>query len=90
MPLAPEYAAMFAAMAEQPGSAISEMTPAQAREVYRMMRPANPDLTVGTVADATCPGQGDQSMIGRVQMNDDAINVRLSADKSSLWQRKIM
>lgn len=56
MPLAPEYAAMFAAMAEQPGPAIADMTPVQAREVYRLMRPANPDLTVGSVQDNTCPG----------------------------------
>ncbi|MFK7914126.1 MAG: alpha/beta hydrolase [Pseudomonadales bacterium] len=63
MPLAPEYAAMFAAMAEQPGPSISEMSPAQARELYRMMRPVNPDLSVANVEDATCPGP-DGNAIG--------------------------
>lgn len=56
MPLAPEYAAMLAELAAQDGPAISDLTPEQAREVYRMMRPANPDLPVGTVQDRRIPG----------------------------------
>ncbi|MGI9325029.1 MAG: alpha/beta hydrolase [Pseudomonadales bacterium] len=56
MPLAPEYAAMFAQLAEAPGPAISEMTPGEAREMYRAMRPLNPELPVANVAEQSCPG----------------------------------
>ena len=47
---------MFAALGDSPGPRITEMTPAQAREMYRLARPANPDITVGAVADRKIPG----------------------------------
>ncbi len=51
MPLAPEYEAMFAALAAEPGPKISELSPAEGREMYRMMRPVNPELAIGSVED---------------------------------------
>ncbi len=56
--LAPEYAAMFAQLAEAPGPAIVDLSPADARVMYRAMRPVNPDIEVGNVRNATCPGPG--------------------------------
>ncbi|MFW6093356.1 MAG: alpha/beta hydrolase [Pseudomonadota bacterium] len=56
MPLAPEYQAMLAELAAQEGPAIQESSPAQARELYRLMRPANPELAVGAVTDQQVPG----------------------------------
>ncbi len=56
MPLVPEYQAMFDALAEEPGPAITDLTPDEAREMYRLMRPVNPDLSVGGVVDRTVPG----------------------------------
>jgi acetyl esterase len=56
MPLAPEYQAMLTELAAQPGPSIAEMAPADARAVYRLMRPDNPDLAVGSVADRRIPG----------------------------------
>lgn len=56
MPLAPEYQAMLAELAQAEAPALRDMTPAQAREAYRMMRPVNPDLTGCTVTDSRCPG----------------------------------
>lgn len=51
MPLAPEYEAMFAALAAEPGPKLSDLSPAEGREMYRMMRPVNPDVTIGSVED---------------------------------------
>ena len=57
MPLAPEYEAMFAQLAEQPpGPALWEMSPAEGREFYRAMRPVNPELAVNDTRDTTVPG----------------------------------
>jgi acetyl esterase len=56
MPLAAEYEAMLAELAETPGPALHEMTPDESREVYRMMRPPNPELVVGNVEDRTIDG----------------------------------
>jgi len=57
MPLAPEYAAMFEQIAQQePGPALSELAPEQAREVYRMMRPVNTELTIHKCEDRTIAG----------------------------------
>lgn len=56
MPLAPEYQAMLTEMAAQPGPAIADMPPADARALYRLMRPANPDLAVARVEDRRIPG----------------------------------
>ena len=61
MPLAPEYQAMFEELAKQPPAPpLWEMTPEQGREMYRMMRPVNPDLPIHQVEDRVVPGtQGD-------------------------------
>ncbi|MEZ5560283.1 MAG: alpha/beta hydrolase fold domain-containing protein [Pseudomonadales bacterium] len=60
MPLAPEYQAMLAAMAEQQAPPITALSPAEGRELYRMMRPANPELQVARVEDRMVPGpEGD-------------------------------
>lgn len=56
MPLAPEYQAMLAELAAAEGPAITELAPAEAREMYRLMRPANPELSVAAVTPATAPG----------------------------------
>lgn len=56
MPLVPEYQALLAQMAEAGGPPITELSPAEAREMYRLMRPLNPDIVVGTVRDRTIPG----------------------------------
>jgi acetyl esterase len=56
MPLAPEYQAMLSELAAAGGPAISELLPSQGREMYRLMRPVNPDLPVGAVRDAVLAG----------------------------------
>ena len=55
MPLAPEYAAMFEQLAEAPPAPpLNEMTPAEGREMYRTMRPLNPDIDVHHVEAHVC------------------------------------
>ncbi len=54
--LAPEYQAMFAQLAEEPGPKISDLSPAEGREMYKVMRPVNPELPIGRVEDRTIPG----------------------------------
>ncbi|XOV83188.1 MAG: alpha/beta hydrolase [bacterium] len=57
MPLAPEYAAMFEQMAQQPPApALWEMTPEQGREMYRVMRPLNPELPIHKCEDRLIHG----------------------------------
>ncbi|NKC01550.1 MAG: alpha/beta hydrolase fold domain-containing protein [Pseudomonadales bacterium] len=57
MPLAPEYAAMFEQLAAQePGPPIYELSPADARELYRAMRPVVPELPVHKIVDQTITG----------------------------------
>jgi acetyl esterase len=56
MPLAPEYQAMLIQMASQEGPAITDLTPLEARAVYRLMRPLNPDVAVASVVDRRVPG----------------------------------
>jgi acetyl esterase len=56
--LAAEYAAMFEQLAATPGPAITEMSPAEGREMYRLMRPLNPDISVGGIEDRTITGPG--------------------------------
>ncbi|MCH8142929.1 MAG: alpha/beta hydrolase [Proteobacteria bacterium] len=63
MPLAPEYQAMLEQLADAPGPAITEMSPTEARELYRTMRPANPELAVGGVTDRSISGaDGDLTL----------------------------
>ncbi len=56
MPLVPEYQAMLEALAAEPGPPIVEMTPDEARALYRMMRPLNDALAVGEVIERRVPG----------------------------------
>ncbi len=56
MPLAPEYQAMLAQLAEAEGPGMTELSPAEGREMYRLMRPMDPDLAVAGVVDRTVPG----------------------------------
>lgn len=57
MPLAQEYEAMFAQLAEQePAPPLWELTPEQGREMYRAMRPLNPELAVHKSEDKAIPG----------------------------------
>ncbi len=56
MPLHPEYAAMLQQLAAEPGPALSDMPIADARAMYRMMRPAAPELEVARVEDRTIQG----------------------------------
>ena len=51
MPLASEYEAMFSALAAEPGPKISDLSPAEGREMYRAMRAVNPELGIGSVED---------------------------------------
>ena len=46
MPLHPEYDAMLQQLAAKPGPRMSDMPIADARAMYRMMRPAAPELAV--------------------------------------------
>lgn len=57
MPLAPEYQAMFAELAEQPPApSLWELSPAEGREMYRLMRPINPEVAVNATRDTVIPG----------------------------------
>ncbi|MDA1076185.1 MAG: alpha/beta hydrolase [Proteobacteria bacterium] len=56
MPLAPEYQAMLDELAATPGPALSELPAADARALYQMMRPVNPDIEVGSIRQATAAG----------------------------------
>lgn len=61
MPLAAEYVAMFEQLSEaEPAPPLWEMTPEQGREMYRMMRPVDPDLPIFKSEDQVIAGsQGD-------------------------------
>ncbi len=56
MPLAPEIEALLSELAAQEGPAIYQLSPAEGREMYRLMRPANPEIPVAAVADRRIPG----------------------------------
>ena len=56
MPLAPEYQAMLAEMSAQEGPALTDLSPPEARALYRLMRPVNPDIAVGRIEDRRIPG----------------------------------
>jgi acetyl esterase len=58
MPLAPEYQAMLAELAQQEGPALTDLSPAEARAVYRLMRPVNTEIAVGGIVDRQVPGPG--------------------------------
>ncbi|MEQ8858577.1 MAG: alpha/beta hydrolase [Pseudomonadales bacterium] len=58
MPLAPEYQAMLAELAAADGPAIADLSPAEGRELYRLMRPLDPEAPVVQVADRSIPGPG--------------------------------
>ena len=61
MPLAAEYVAMFEQLSEaEPAPSLWEMTPEQGREMYRMMRPVDPELPIFKSEDQVIAGaQGD-------------------------------
>jgi acetyl esterase len=56
MPLEPITAAILRQMADAGGPPLEEMTPEQAREMYRGLQPEAPDLPVGRVENRTIPG----------------------------------
>ena len=57
MPLAPEYQAMFDELAAAgPSPSLAEIPVADARAVYRAMRPINPELSVGAIENAQISG----------------------------------
>ncbi len=56
MPLEAATAAMLAAAAEAGAPPLSELSPQQAREMYRMMQPPADDITVGSVENRHIPG----------------------------------
>ncbi len=47
---------MLAELAAAEGPAIADLSPAEGREMYRMMRPLDPEIPVGLVADRRIPG----------------------------------
>lgn len=57
MPLEATTAAMLAAAAEAGAPPLSDLSPVQAREMYRMMQPPADDITVGHIEDRHIPGQ---------------------------------
>lgn len=60
MPLAPEYAAMLAEAAAAEAPPMTSLSAPEARAMYQAMRPANPELTVGTVSDLQIPAAGGE------------------------------
>ncbi|MEM6709529.1 MAG: alpha/beta hydrolase [Pseudomonadota bacterium] len=54
MPMAPEYQALLEQLAANPGPALTELAPSDARAVYRMMRPPLAELAVGRIGDRSC------------------------------------
>ena len=57
MPLAPEYQAMFDELAAAGASpSLAEIPGADARAVYRAMRPINPELSIGAIENAQISG----------------------------------
>lgn len=56
MPLAAEFEAMLTEAAASGAPPMTELSAPEARAMYQAMRPENPDLAVGSVADLTIPG----------------------------------
>ena len=57
MPLAAEYQAMFAQLAEQPPAPpLWELSPAEARAMYNAMRPVNPEVATNDTREISIPG----------------------------------
>jgi acetyl esterase len=55
-PLAPEYRELLATLAENPPPPVTELTPAQARALYRGLRPACPGIAVGSIEERALVG----------------------------------
>jgi acetyl esterase len=55
MPLAPEYQALLAQLAEQPGPKFTELSPEEGRAMYRLARPVNEELPIGRIEDRQVP-----------------------------------
>jgi acetyl esterase len=73
MPLEPVTAAILNQMATANGPKLEDLAPAQGREMYRMLQPPAPDITVGSVDDRTIPGPAGAIPI-RVYKPQDAGN----------------
>jgi len=58
MPLETTTRALLEQLEAQGGPPLSELTPDQAREVFRAVQPPAPDIPVGAVRDASIPGPG--------------------------------
>ena len=56
MPLAAEFEAMLKDAAESGAPAMTDLSAPEARAMYQAMRPENPQLTVGSIADLCIPG----------------------------------
>jgi acetyl esterase len=56
MALVPEYQALLAQLAAAEGPPFSQLSPAEGRAVYRVLRPINPDIAVADVRDLALPG----------------------------------
>ncbi len=60
MPLAPEYQAMLAQLAETPAPKMTDLSPTETREIYREMRPVNNTIEVGSIENRSIHGpEGD-------------------------------
>ena len=58
MPLAPEFAALLAEAAKNPGPPINELSIGDARALYRAMRPRDETIAVAAVSEHTIDGPG--------------------------------
>ena len=56
MALHPQFEALLGELASAEGPALTDMTPDQGREMYRMMQPEAPEIGVGDVTDRNVPG----------------------------------
>jgi acetyl esterase len=56
MPLVPEYQALLAQLAAAEGPPFSQLTPAEGRAMYKLLRPIILDIAVGHVRDIRVPG----------------------------------
>jgi acetyl esterase len=56
MPLAPEYQSFLEQLAQVPGPPLHELSPADARGAYRLLRPRDEQITVAAVNELAAPG----------------------------------